>query len=260
MIVSFKHRFMFVHNPKAGGTSVRQILGQFHDMDIQFWHQGWSIEEQRVVDMAHLTADQWAATPEFEPLFKFGFVRNPYSRFWSSLNEFMRRHSDSFPRLTVDDLMLMLTPASIRHDWRFVHFCPQHAFFYIGNQCLVDWIGVQEVMDDSWAKITALTGSIWDATLPKERESGPDRFPKMWREDKRLHFLINRLYHRDFLLFRYFMHDHLNIQNTHADRIEVIHDPMLASRFHGQETGALDFTPGEKKSLEQVRAMRKGAK
>lgn len=255
MIISHKHKFLFVHNPKVGGSSIRKVLAPFHDAATSFWHQGWDYDENRVVDMAHLSAYQWLVDDAVADLFKFGFIRNPYDRFFSALNEFIRRHSDSFPNLTVDKLELVLTPASTRYDWRFVHFCPQHVFFYVSGRSVVDFVGRHEHMERDWAAVSALTGSVFRPKLPieHERKSTGDQFPPEWRVDRRVIQLVNRLYHRDFLLFGYDMDGPIGLLNTHADRVEVIHNPPLISRFSGLETESLAFTPGEQISLHKRR-------
>jgi len=256
MIISQRHELAFVHNPKVGGTSIRQAIGHLHDGPIPFWHQDWDPNSDRVVDLAHLTVDQWD-DPDVIPAnyFTFGFVRNPYTRFWSALNEFLRRHGQYMP-ITKDNISMMLTPANIRYDWRFVHFCPQHAFFYQGNRCRVDFIGRQERMERDWAAVAALTGNVMPAALPEEkaRATTADLYDPDLKDQAFVQNLINRLYLKDFQLFGYDMVGNLGIRDVHADRIEVIHNPLLVPWFHGQELGALSFTPGERKSLEAQRA------
>lgn len=53
MIISHRHRFVFFHNPKAGGTSVRAALEQFNDIGFGLW--GVDEEQTNVrIDRAHL--------------------------------------------------------------------------------------------------------------------------------------------------------------------------------------------------------------
>ncbi len=92
MIVSKAHRFIFFHNPKAGGTSVRAAIERFNDGP-----SFWGIREirGRPVDLAHQTTadfaanfpDFWAEIRDFE---KHCLIRQPLARFHSSVREYWR--------------------------------------------------------------------------------------------------------------------------------------------------------------------------
>ncbi len=129
MIISHKHRFVFLHNPKCGGTSVRDALAQYADVD-SFRFCGYA--DSAVQDLSHLRVDQW--TREVwdayrEGYFFFGLVRDPIDRFMSAMSEFRHQHLEH-DRFDLETLLpQLLTTNSILYDWRFIHFSPQWSYF-----------------------------------------------------------------------------------------------------------------------------------
>lgn len=77
-LVSDRLRFVFVHVPKSGGTSIKQELARHHD------HPGL----ERGSETKHLTPDElragWPSVP-LDEYFSFAFVRDPFEylvSFW----------------------------------------------------------------------------------------------------------------------------------------------------------------------------------
>lgn len=243
MIISHKHKWVFIHNPKVAGTSVRAALSSYHDDNRKFWHQGWFANDDRVVDLAHLTSDIWH--PIVDPSYtSFGFVRNPYHRFVSGLTEVIRRHRSDFQSDLKRFVMEQMTPANLRWDWRFVHLCPQHYFFFRGNKRVVDHVGRMESLQDDWAVITSLVGLR--LSLPHERV-GSGLSHKLL-EDPEVLSRINALYLRDFRLFGYPMTGSVEV-SSHSDRIRTIHDNSMFTFFTEDELNRIAFTAGERSSF-----------
>lgn len=269
MIFSNEHRFIFIHNPKAAGTSVRAALEHLHDFKMKFWHQMWSKAEHRVIDRAHLTAGQWAINDQDgdsteHQFFKFGFVRNPYDRFWSAAKEFDRRHGDHL-RLTPENIELLLTPANIAHDWRFIHFCPQHMFFYRLGKCIADFIGRYEHLEQSWDHIVGQLGNAGISHRLSHERKSPEADPEWLRQLKASSDVwhhIGKLYQQDFATFGYEMKYVPLYQDTHADRVEVLHNPLCRPLLdqYLERSGPLKFTfsSGERKELEKYEAATEG--
>lgn len=256
MIISHKHKFVFVHNPKVAGTSIRKAFANLHDDDQTFWHQGWSESESRVIDLAHLTADTWPAlVPETYTV--FGFVREPYARFLSGLREVMRRHSGelfgtSRPSFSVVlDFVLSsaLSPANIRYDWRYIHLCPQHHFFYVGAKCKADKVCAVENLEREWTGLQSLLGLQVD--LPHERRSSSDDLLDALLTHPQVVGKINSLYLRDFQLFGYNMHGTVPT-NLYSERIAVIHDPARKAHMMSRDISHIPFTDGELRSLRSI--------
>lgn len=59
MIISHRHRFAFLRNPKAGGTSVRTLLNRFNGIGFGLW--GVNTSQTGIkVDRAHLGLEEFA--------------------------------------------------------------------------------------------------------------------------------------------------------------------------------------------------------
>lgn len=98
MIVNHTHRFVFVHVPKAAGSTVTHTLSSFSqycDQEIGGTQQGEAIApymRQRFGLYKHATADEIrdvVGHSMFASYYTFAFVRNPYDRLRSAF-EFLR--------------------------------------------------------------------------------------------------------------------------------------------------------------------------
>jgi hypothetical protein len=100
MLLSPRHRFLFVHIAKTGGTSVRAALQS------QRWRDPWSLPIFLCNRISHLSGHRLAVKlprhakviaarellprETFESLFKFAFVRNPWDLQVSSYHHIRR--------------------------------------------------------------------------------------------------------------------------------------------------------------------------
>ena len=93
MIISKSRNFIFVHVPKAAGTSVSRHLSQFTeagDVDINPPLSAFAEYHCREFGLRkHTTAQEiraFVGPDAFSSAFKFAFVRNPYARLFSLYN------------------------------------------------------------------------------------------------------------------------------------------------------------------------------
>lgn len=233
MIISRKHRFVFVHNPKAAGSAIRKALEPYHDDDMKFWHQTHLSALDRVVDAAHLTLkDLKAINPElFYGNYKFfTVVRNPYERFLSSLAEFTRQHPE-YKADSLDDWMdRYMDETNFRFNWKFVHFCPQHFFVLRTSQGI--YLKHQN-LGLVWEDLTKLLLGAEHAAieLPKVRVR-PDAQTgfaetKVEHLSERALSKINRIYHTDFETLGFEKIGPTDTGQTHYERVNGIHSPFL---------------------------------
>lgn len=106
MIVSNEKKFIFVHNPKTAGTSMESALSAYGNafnrsnyQKIRFlmtrknilpsWKYRHYHKHMKAFEARRFFSDQ-----EWNSLFKFGFVRNPYDRM-VSLYLFAKRHTST---------------------------------------------------------------------------------------------------------------------------------------------------------------------
>ncbi len=138
MIISDRHRFVFVHVPKSAGTSIRAALASFDD--------GRSAASP---DTTHETlAALLGRHPGLATHFKFAFVRNPWERLVSFFFHARQRLAPTFPQFqAMDGLEAMLRMIDRDTAW----LCALHA---IRPQCdyvcaedgvrLADFVGRHE--------------------------------------------------------------------------------------------------------------------
>lgn len=90
MIINFTHAFIFIHVPKTAGTSASRYLSTFTGADDIDINSPLSRRARAYCDefdlRKHTPAQEiqrFLGTRQFERLFKFAFVRNPYERIYS---------------------------------------------------------------------------------------------------------------------------------------------------------------------------------
>lgn len=148
MIVSHKHRFVFIHNPKCAGTSFRQQIVQYHDDETTFWGYEVSPHLGIQLDLAHLRL--WELASLRRPLMRrisgyrsAVFVRNPFRRLVSSLMEHIRNFRPQLGFQALDKagqidatlhILRELTPERLITDFRYVHFSPQYWYICLPGE------------------------------------------------------------------------------------------------------------------------------
>ncbi len=152
MIVSERSGFVFVHNPKCGGTVFRRAIEAEHDHPETFWHPRTTAYFGITLDYAHLRLwEVQALHPDvFDRLGRsrtMVFVRNPLDRFVSALYHHFRAYRpfvgidalagrerlSLFRRFARDELSV----SRILTDYRYVHFSPQSWFCRLGTRQVV---------------------------------------------------------------------------------------------------------------------------
>lgn len=86
MIISHKHKFIFIATPKCASTTIEAALAplhqinanQFDDNPDSFYHRQWHIAPKNL--KTHFKEMNW----NWDKYFKFAFVRNPWDRLVSN--------------------------------------------------------------------------------------------------------------------------------------------------------------------------------
>jgi len=219
MILSERRGFVFIHNPKCGGTSVREALMQFDTTSNFFW--GYDTWNDTAIDKGHLPLFILRNKyPEYFRLLRdyltFMFVRNPYARTVSGFNEsnielsdatFYLPEGEATYRERLNDFIRKLDESSLT-GWRseLHHFVRQVDFAYIGQKSFIDLV----MKVEEWPKcLRQLKNFLPD--LPDLLEAAEKRNVRFGDRDC-MHYLtresidrINALYKSDFDVFGYDM-------------------------------------------------------
>ncbi|TVP61456.1 MAG: sulfotransferase family protein [Nodularia sp. (in: Bacteria)] len=113
MAISHRHKFIFVHIPKCGGTSIEKALCTFTKLDLM---NPRLLSEEEIKEKnlllggslhrleRHLSAIEIKTLiekQEFEDYFKFSIVRNPFSRLVSFYNFVLKNKNPDHTKLQV---------------------------------------------------------------------------------------------------------------------------------------------------------------
>lgn len=205
MIISHKHRFIFVPVPKTGTHAVRQALREhLGPEDIEqvglFINKQFPYPEIAQLKHGHLSLSDvrpYVGADVAEGYFSFAFVRNPFDRFVSYC-AFMTREFgafDSDPRGTMRRILFELRP--MHH----IHFRPQSTMLVDEDgQLAVDLIGRVESLQQDYDRICERIGI---PSRPLERVNASRRGDYRNYYDPELIEGVAQLYRRDLELFGY---------------------------------------------------------
>jgi len=223
MIVSETKQFVFIHNPKCAGTSVRNALLKFDTTNNQFW--GYMTANASKIDKAHLPMYMLRQIfPEYfkrlDTSFVFMQVRNPYLRAVSAFNETtnsemlntIREAQDKGPatkayRDALNEFILKMSRKDVA-GWTFEyrHWVRQYDMAYLGRKRMVDLVIKLESWPSGLDKIAVFDPELRDVLLGagaiNVRRSTLDPMESLTPASIRK---INEIYRDDFLVFNYKM-------------------------------------------------------
>ena len=203
MIVSFRHDFVFTAIPKTGTHAVRQALRQhLGPEDIEqvalFVQKKFPIPELAKLKHGHISLLQLqACLPEkqFESLFKFAFVRNPFDRFISYCAFKTRANGEFLARPH------QVMAHYLRNPPDGVLFWPQSQFVCDAEgKPLTNYVGRVEKMQESYDEIAMRVG-IETTALGTVNASNRGDYRSYYTAP--LRDAVAKLYARDLELFQY---------------------------------------------------------
>ena len=188
MIISDKHKFVFIHIPKCAGTSIRSQLQNFDDTGGAYTSKVALHGQLGLLDYVHipLSIIREYFPAEYERLLayqSFAVIRDPFERFPSSLaqhirmykKEDLRRLKDKDLEKEIDEVINYLSDVDINTDPTFIHFEKQISFVDLDNEPVVknvyriDDIGL--LLSDIGQLVNANATVPVDEPLPQKQNS-----------------------------------------------------------------------------------------
>lgn len=188
MIICDEHRLVFVHIPKCAGTSVRKALQDFDSRGGKFTSRTGIHPSIGQLDFVHIPLfvlnEHFHA--EFEVLKEYwsiAVIRNPYSRFASSVTQHMNMYSAQPIQMRSRGDIQTAIETSIRYLSRqpegphllaseFIHFQKQVDFINLDGERVINKLYLVNEIDDLLTDVGIRFGkSLIEPTLDSGRVS-----------------------------------------------------------------------------------------
>ena len=166
---------LYVHIPKTAGQSIEQFFMGLLNLDWDQDREALCLQGNNDLNcgtekLAHLSASEYVdcgylSEEEFAGLFKFSFVRNPWSRI---LSEY--RYRNYFHHLSFRDFVLNKLPKPGWDD-KYRHVMPQYDMLHNPQgELLVDFVGRFETLQQDFDRVCEQLG-ITESSLPHRNRS-----------------------------------------------------------------------------------------
>ena len=140
MLVSHKHKFVFIHIPKTAGSSVTVSLKNLGQDDAKSSYQHITCQNLKKI----FDNQRWT----WSDYFKFSFVRNPFARIVSEFHYVKDGHNKNRKKYKFDFKKFICKKYFETHVWHH-HADPQLNFISLNKKIEVDFIGrVENLQQD----------------------------------------------------------------------------------------------------------------
>lgn len=231
MIINHSRSFIFVHVPKAAGTSLTRMLQGFttyRDQEVGGTPFGEKIQpfmKKRFGLAKHASAEEIRTVmgpDDFHAYYSFAFVRNPYTRAFSIYNYFKRQFADKGESI-YGEIARFATFSEFVHSDYFQTdgsdriFRPQTFWVELEGEDQLSFVGSVEHIEPDMAKVfKRITGKRLVAgkgekahrnkPLVREENRSTHDSDALWeilRDDPSCEKVLFRRYESDFDLFAY---------------------------------------------------------
>ena len=188
MIIDDEKKFVFICVAKTASTSMRRRFGYFEDPPPHIYHM--------------FLKDILDKNPHTKDYFKFGFVRNPYDRLYSTyINLKYEGHlwaTALKAKRTFEEFVLDFEGSKYSD---YIHLQPQINYLINGESIGLDYVGRFENLNDDFRDIEKILG-LSHVKLKKERYSRTYPLdPKFYTNSMR--GVVCEIYGEDFERFGY---------------------------------------------------------
>ena len=187
MIIDDDNKFVFVCVAKTASTSIRRRLGYEEDPPPEEYHM--------------FLSDGLRKNPRATSYFKFGFVRNPYDRLFSS---YVNLKYDGHPWATAlkqkSNFREFVMDFENSEYSNYIHLRPQSEYLTLDGKLGVDFVGRFENLVDDFRKIEKKIGYP-HKELSRIRSSSKGIEQKFY--DNEMKKIVQKVYAEDFERFGY---------------------------------------------------------
>ena len=210
MPLSHKHKCLFIHIPKTGGTSIETALGIFGNWKIENLNTLFGLINSEKLNtfnyksnfLQHLTYTECQKTITIPKDYtSFSFVRNPWDKLVSiysnpdnNLIEYSKSKNINLRELSFSKFI------EIIHELNHIHLEHQHTFIYDQqNRRQVDFLGRFEVFHQDFNKLCKELGIKPD--LPHTNKSNHKQYRDYYTHKTKI--IVSQFYEQDIDLFNY---------------------------------------------------------
>ncbi len=206
-----KFNCLFVHIPKTAGQSIEVFFldlaaGMGETRETMLLRRNW--DTSRGPDrLSHLIASEYVDCgylnpSEFNSLFKFSFVRNPWDRLVSKY-EFWKTTQMARRNVDFKSFLFKHFPTPDMGD-RYRHIIPQYQFLYDENgKLLVDFVGQFERLQTDFDTICKNLSIIGHSTMLPHRNRAVNRRHYVEYYDEESFEFSRTFYKQDIEIFNY---------------------------------------------------------
>jgi len=269
VIVNHSHKFIFVHVPKAAGTSVSELFSKFSaysDLEVGGTELGEALQnayKRRFGLTKHSTADEIHAVvgdETWRDYYSFAFVRDPYARAQSTFHFMKRWHGNkemrqlSFMDEHPDFRSFVMSDTFVNQKAHRLLW-PQARWLVDSKGALsVDYVGRLESLDEdihnvlSTAPGLVAAGAAPAAAPAKNKSASTDAaLYELLSSDAEVEARIYEAYKVDFDLFEYPRFDVATTPKPTAERTPNV-APIVTKAEKAEKVGKFDKAPKADKS------------
>jgi hypothetical protein len=259
VIVNHSHKFIFVHVPKAAGTSVSELFSKFSaysDLEVGGTELGEALQnafKRRFGLTKHSTAEEIRAIvgdETWRSYYSFAFVRDPYARAQSTFHFMKRWHGNkemkqlSFMDEHPDFRSFVMSDTFMKQKAHRLLW-PQARWLLDGaGKVMVSHVGRLETLDEDIHKVLSsapglvAAGAAPAAAPAKNKSASTDAaLYELLSTDPEVESRIHEAYRIDFELFGYPRFDKATASPPTAERTPDV-APIVARPGGAAATGA----------------------
>jgi hypothetical protein len=206
MVINDKNRFIFVHIPKAAGTSVMKTLQEINGNNKKWLaktkHETLAGFNANISDRFSLKDRILSRSPK--GYFTFGFVRNPWDRM-SSFYRFLVEKRPMPEIDTVENFKDFLRQAEDGVEWiqELYSMKPQLEYFTLADGRLkIDFLGHFEHLTEDFNSVTDMLGLSAVSLVHQNRSTNSDKDYRKSYDDEMVE-IVSKRFSEEIVLFGY---------------------------------------------------------